>query len=50
MRFKASISCLTRFDFNFVIIFQLYFILFALKIYLVKLNSLEYKKDPSTGD
>ena len=31
-------------------IFKLYFILFASKIYLVKLNSFECKKDPSTGD
>ena len=31
-------------------IFKLYFILFTSKIYLVKLNSFEYKKDPSTGD
>ena len=31
-------------------IFKLYFILFASKIYLVKLNSFECKKDPWTGD
>ena len=50
MRFKASISSLTRFVFNFVMIFKLYFILFASKIYVVKLNSFECKKDPSIGD
>lgn len=50
MRFKASISSLTRFVFNFAMIFKLYFILFASKIYVVKLNSFKCKKDPSIGD